>query len=218
MLPIRPVSIPSGLRPSMNGRLGPCDLTTMFCAGVGHVSVHPQAKRAFVALFTACLGATGRTLTVVSQGDHYRSLQAQEALFRSRYSVGGTAGGCKSWDSDGNGQPEQWCKHLVDGKVPNTAAVPGTSNHGLGLALDVGVWDADARRVRGITTYSDTWQWLSTPRAVDPAWHVGTGTNVESFGLSWELQNEPWHLRLVTGDKPTRRVLDTEAWIAAEGG
>lgn len=216
MLPIRSVTLPADLAPEHNGKLGPCQLTTMFCAGVGWVSLHPQAKRSFEALFSVALAETGQTLTVVSQGDHYRSVEAQESLFRSRYATNGTQGGCKSWDSNRDGTPERWCKKLVQGKVPATAAVPGTSNHGLGLALDVGIWDAEARKVRGITTNPLLWAWLSEPGQVDQAWHVGTGSHVESFGLSWELQSEPWHLRHCTGDRQSRRVLDIEAWVSGQ--
>ena len=185
----------------------------MYAPGVGHVSIHPAAKRAFEALFVTALGSTGQTLSVVSAGDAYRSLQAQEDLFRSRYAINGPLGGCKHWDSNGDGSVEKWCKKRVNGGTPATAAVPGTSNHGLGIALDIGIWNGS--KVVGITSNKLLWAWLSAPNMVDGAWRIGTGSNVESFGLSWELQSEPWHIRLVTGDEPTRRVLDTEAWIAA---
>lgn len=64
-------------------------------------------------------------------------------------------------------------------------ATPGKSNHNLGLAIDV----ASA----------------SDPRRMD--WLVA---NVKEFGFSWEVLSEPWHIRLVTGDKPTVAV---QTWI-----
>ena len=62
-------------------------------------------------------------------------------------------------------------------------ATPGKSNHNLGLAIDI----AGA----------------SEPKRLN--WLVA---NVKDFGFSWEVvPSEPWHIRLVTGDKPTPAVM-----------
>ena len=62
-------------------------------------------------------------------------------------------------------------------------APPGKSNHNLGLAIDI----ASA----------------SEPKRLN--WLVA---NVKDFGFSWEVvPSEPWHIRLVTGDKPTPAVM-----------
>ena len=62
-------------------------------------------------------------------------------------------------------------------------ATPGKSNHNLGLAVDI----ASA----------------SEPKRLN--WLVA---NVKDFGFSWEVvPSEPWHIRLVTGDKPTPAVV-----------
>ena len=62
-------------------------------------------------------------------------------------------------------------------------ATPGKSNHNLGLAIDI----ASA----------------SEPKRLN--WLVA---NVKDFGFSWEVvPSEPWHIRLVTGDKPTPAVV-----------
>ena len=62
-------------------------------------------------------------------------------------------------------------------------ATPGKSNHNLGLAVDI----ASA----------------SEPKRLN--WLIA---NVKDFGFSWEVvPSEPWHLRLVTGDKPTPAVM-----------
>lgn len=62
-------------------------------------------------------------------------------------------------------------------------ATPGKSNHNLGLAVDVSN--------------------ASEPKRLN--WLIA---NVKDFGFSWEVvPSEPWHLRLVTGDKPTPAVM-----------
>jgi LAS superfamily LD-carboxypeptidase LdcB len=55
------------------------------------------------------------------------------------------------------------------------AAVPGTSNHGWGLACDV--WNVGQ---------NGRLEWLLD--------------NAKRFGFSWEVQSEPWHIRYVLGD------------------
>jgi len=62
-------------------------------------------------------------------------------------------------------------------------ATPGKSNHNLGLAIDISS--------------------ASEPKRLN--WLVA---NVKDFGFSWEVvPSEPWHIRLVTGDKPTPAVM-----------
>ena len=79
-------------------------------------------------------------------------------------------------------------------------ATPGASNHGLGIAVDVCIWNG--RECVGITTDERVWSWLKA--------------NAISLGWSWELQDEPWHLRHYPGtDRVTQRVTDVDAWLAA---
>jgi hypothetical protein len=117
-------------------------------------------------------------------GGAYRTLTQQTLLFETRYAVGGPGGGCKVYKG------QQWCKKS-SGLA--TAAVPGTSNHGLGLALDIalGTSPANASSV--------------TPKAVD--WLIA---NAATYGFSAELQSEAWHWRYVTGDTIPQAVLDFE--------
>jgi LAS superfamily LD-carboxypeptidase LdcB len=53
-------------------------------------------------------------------------------------------------------------------------AVPGTSNHNLGIAVDIA--NASGKRL----------EWMLA--------------NAHKYGFSWELQSEPWHIRYVAGD------------------
>jgi LAS superfamily LD-carboxypeptidase LdcB len=67
-------------------------------------------------------------------------------------------------------------------------AVPGTSKHNLGIAIDIA--NANGKRL----------EWLKA--------------NAVSFGFSWEVvPSEPWHLRYVCGDNKPQRVLD---WLASK--
>jgi LAS superfamily LD-carboxypeptidase LdcB len=74
------------------------------------------------------------------------------------------------------------------------AATPGTSNHGLGLAIDF----AEERDGRPpVESVSDRFvRWLIK--------------NAATYGFSAELQSEPWHWRYVAGDQIPRAVLDFE--------
>lgn len=188
-LPIAPVVLPSDLVGHPNGRLPSELLTDVGPSGM----LHHTAARAWRAL-VAGASEVGLPLTY-TYGGTYRTLTQQTVLFESRYSPTGTGGGCKFYKG------QQWCK-----KSPNlaTAAVPGTSNHGIGLAIDTayddevgdGIGPDDAA---GITGHPQ-WPWFRV--------------NAERFGFSWELQSEPWHIRYVTGDVIPQAVLDYEASIA----
>jgi len=184
-LPIQTVTMPTDLIGKSNGRLPTEMLTHVGPRG----DLHHLAARAFVAL-RAAASEVGLPLTY-TYGGTYRSYVEQEALFRSRYSPTGTGGGCKNWNGT------QWCK-----KSSNlaTAATPGTSNHGWGLAIDTafdtdpsdGLGPDDAAAITG----HPQWPWLLA--------------NAARFGFSWELQSEPWHIRYVTGDNIPQAVLDHE--------
>jgi len=67
-------------------------------------------------------------------------------------------------------------------------AAPGTSNHNLGIAVDI--WSASGKRL----------EWLLA--------------NALRFGWSWELQSEPWHIRYVAGDNVPDAV---KAWKQTNG-
>ena len=107
-----------------------------------------------------------------SSGDTYRSYQSQERAFRQRYRLKPIA---KSSSRIFEGK--KW--YLKRGFAP--LAVPGTSNHNLGLAVDIH------------TASGDRLKWMQQ--------------NIVNFGWSWEvIPAEPWHIRLVTGDEPTEAV------------
>jgi LAS superfamily LD-carboxypeptidase LdcB len=150
--------------------------------------LHHQAARAWVALWVAAKAA-GINLTW-THGGTYRPLDQQERLFLSRFTTTRLPGRPqRTW-----GGQTWWLKPGVA-----MAATPGGSNHGWGLAIDL---------AHG--THPDTAK--STTRATTN-WLIG---NAESLGWSFELQSEPWHVRYTAGDKVPQRVLDIEAFLAAQ--
>lgn len=203
VLPVSKVVPPSAIAglyaTGVSGKLPDSQLVQVGPSGY----LQTQAARAFKALQFMCLGI--RLPLTYTYGGCYRSYAQQVALFRSRYSVGGKYGDCKLWDSNNDGRTETWCKHLVDGRVPATAAVPGKSNHGWGLAVDA-AFDLDFEQDQNLSP--------EDARSImyHPQWPAFREL-VPQFGFSWELQSEPWHIRYVTGDRIPQRVLDVEAFI-----
>lgn len=181
--PVHTVTLPSDLVGTSNGNLT-TQLVSIEFAGRPVLKVHHGFARSWRAFYAACLDATGVVLTAVSAGDAYRSFTSQETLFYQRYTTTYIAG-----TSTKTYLGKTW--YLKIGMA--MAAVPGTSNHGWGLALDTAEWTGTT--VKGISG-SVAWTWILA--------------NAGSFGFSWEAQSEPWHLRLYTGDVPTQRVIDYE--------
>lgn len=197
-LPIMPVTKPADLRLAQNGRLTPCQLTSVTFPGVGHMSLHPTAARAWSALTVACYAATKLSL---SGTGCYRSYDQQLSLFNARYTstynpAVNVLTSRRTWLG------KRWW--LRRGMAP--VAVPGTSNHGLGIAVDAGWWAGNnlpgLSDIAGVTAKPVGWGWLQN--------------EATKYGWSWELQSEPWHLRYCAGDHTPQAVLDVEAFLAAQ--
>jgi peptidoglycan hydrolase-like protein with peptidoglycan-binding domain len=114
----------------------------------------------------------------------YRSYDQQVELFNQRYSTSDTGGGQKVWNGT-----RYWLR-------PNMAmaATPGTSNHGWGCAVDValGGYGAEAKTVDASFLH----------------WALG---NAAANGWSWEVQSEPWHLRLTATSAAPQAAVATAA-------
>jgi len=196
-LPIAPMTLPSTLVGQKNGLLPDYLLDEI---GVGNARMEKTAARAFRAMFNE---AMKNRLYPKHVGD-YRTFQAQKNLFLSRYKETSLttyavtpSSRCKRWhDAPQHGfKSTYWIKiQRADGTYPATAATPGNSNHGWGLALDVAQeLDGDP----GPESISSVFvQWL-----ID---------NAHRYGISAELQSEPWHWRYVAGDRIPQAVLDFE--------
>lgn len=174
MLPMRDVTRPAVLSGQTNGELPDSLLVSIPGLSGGYtVRLIGPAARAFRAL-RAAAAAAGHILNATSTVDSYRPYSVQESTFRARYTLTVLSGRPSAlW------QGKRW--YLRAGEA--VAAVPGTSNHGLGLAIDIA--------------------------SVDPAlaWLVA---NEERFGFSHELESEPWHIHYWAGDAIPAAVLAYE--------
>ncbi len=185
-LPIAPLVMPSTLRGQQNGML-PASILTQI--GVGSARMEITAARSFKAMFAE---ARKQGFDIRHVGD-YRSFQAQLNLFLSRYEPVSVAvygvtlpANRKRWDAAKQHGYDSvyWRKKKINGKYPATAASPGASNHGWGLALDIAEeYDSDPQ--------------ADPIRQVFVNWLI---SNAHRYGISAELQSEPWHWRYVAGD------------------
>lgn len=189
-LPVLPMVRPASLYGQRNGLLSASILeeTPGQAGGSGVLLVKPAA-RAWRALCAAA-ARDGHVLKIGWPNSAYRPYADQERIFRDRYTTTYLPGRpSKLW------QGRRWYQR------PGTAvaAVPGTSNHGWGLAVDVGEErDGDAGTE---SVDSGTVAWLVA--------------NEHRFGFSHELQSEPWHIRYVTGDSIPPAVLAFERGSAS---
>jgi hypothetical protein len=77
-------------------------------------------------------------------------------------------------------------------------AVPGTSNHGMAIAIDHAIWSETTRKL----SRPRAWLTWFVPVAVDCGW-------------SWEAPSENWHIRYVAGDAVPEMVAEVERCKAA---
>lgn len=174
-LPVQPVRLPADLKGVEAGALPATLLRQVRPFGW----LHHRAADAYHALRSAAITAGIRPFKPTSAGDTYRSIAMQRAGFLARYQQQFIMGApTRQWQS------RTW--YLKPGFAP--MAAPGTSNHNLGIAVDV--WSASGERL----------EWMLA--------------NCLRFGWSWEIQSEPWHIRYVAGDDIPDPV---EEWIAANG-
>lgn len=181
--PVRAVSRPRCLNGRSNGRLDDVLVSTPVLGVEWPCRLVEPAARAWRALSAAAAQA-GHKLKPSGQFDSYRPYAAQERIFRQRYRpVYKRGASYRVW------QGQRWY-HWYGA----AAAVPGTSNHGWGLAVDTGEEnDGDAGTER---LDSGTLNWLLQ--------------NEERFGFSHEIQSEPWHIRYFAGDQIPQAVLAYE--------
>lgn len=192
-LPIAPMTLPSSLRGVENGKL-PADLLVKI--GVGSARMERTAARAFIAMFAEARRAG---FDIKHVGD-YRPFEQQLNLFLSRYEPTSLStysvtpsSRRKKWDSAQKYGYNSiyWVKRKINGSYPATAATPGNSNHGWGLALDIAEeYDND-----------------SAPDPIRQVFVNWLCDNAHRYGISAELQSEPWHWRYVAGDRLPEAVI-----------
>lgn len=110
--------------------------------------------------------AAGRVLTITSVADAYRVLAVQERVFLQRYIPQATGGGIYG--------DVRWYRGVrYVRRHGAAAAIPGTSNHGRGLAVDI----ANAGRFGG--AFHD--------------WMLATGPELGWSNTEGRSVGEPWH-------------------------
>lgn len=181
--PIKKVRKPNNLRGTTNGKLPPELLKGIEPFG----KMHALAADAWNAMrHRASLDGV-----YLSNVGSFRSYDSQYALFMQRYVKG------DSGDSRRITRKFQGSVWMLKPGVAQ-AAVPGTSNHGWGLAID-SCLEVDGKRV------SISSRPKGSKYATGVAWLM---EHADSFGFSWELQSEPWHLRYYPGEDVPRAVQD----------
>lgn len=195
----RTMTLPSNLPADRNGKLYPHELVMVLFPAIGMLAMHRNAARAWNAMALMLWHELGRyhQITAVSAGDVYRPFEWQERLFFQRFwrlitsTITKVYLGIRYWLKPGMAN----------------AATPGTSNHGWGLAVDIGIWPGDAgpkTKVQGIGSY----------KGVVLAW---LRANAADFGFFENVKSEPWHWEFCLGDTIPQRVLDIEAFLGWPG-
>jgi len=168
----------------------------LFPSTFGNATAVDPAARAFRAL-AAELRRNGVDPRHVGG---YRSYSEQYALFTARYEpvsfavyVVTPSDRRKLWSANA---ARFWRKRRnANGTWPATAAVPGTSNHGYGLAIDIAEeTDGDAG-----------------PESIRPTTVAFLIARAGVYGIGAELDAEPWHWRYYAGDAIPAAVLEYEA-------
>lgn len=155
--------------PSLNGAMPPSTMARVPWDAIERVQV--AALPSLVAMNAAYRRETGRNLDVT---DSYRALDGyygQVQTFLRRYRVqaigSGTFGDVRWW------QGRRYVRHSSAG----AAAVPGTSNHGWGLALDFGPQSRGWVQRNG-ARFGWHWPtWARSGASYEP-WHIEAGADV----------------------------------------
>jgi peptidoglycan hydrolase-like protein with peptidoglycan-binding domain len=185
--PIARVVRPRDLSGTSNGRLRASLLSTVTPVHSRGWSMHHIAARCWEAM-RAAAWRDGVLLSM--SGNPYRSYERQVSLFRDRYAS------TSPTSIDKSGRLWNGVRYYRTRGAP--VAVPGTSNHGWGLAIDLAI-DADG---------DPEFEWpVKSLHGPALTW---LRANAARFGFSWEMQIEPWHLRMVTGDNVPAAVLEFE--------
>ena len=142
-----------------NGTLDTGTLTAL--PAQPHLRLTAAAAAAWVWLVATIWTTYGWVLTAT---DAYRDYAAQERLFRQRYTTTYLPGRpSKVW------QGRRW--YLKAGYA--AAAVPGTSNHGLGITVDVAnLGGFNGTRYRQFASIAEPAGWSNAEgRSINEAWH-----------------------------------------------
>lgn len=174
-LPTVSVKMPASLAGQQNGKLPASLLVQPGFPGRPLARMHTLAAEAWSVMARDVKNQFQEVLSVTSTPDAYRTYAQQQTTFLARYTTTRLPG-----------RPTKIWNGVTYWQKPGTAmaATPGTSNHGWGLAADTCLW-RDNQPV-AITANWPMFSWLLL--------------NAFRYGLSWESDAEPWHLRYWAGD------------------
>jgi hypothetical protein len=183
-LPFRPerdAVRPAAIKNATNGKIPAANLKP--CGIRSFVLVEPAARA-----MNALVKAAAADGVVISATGTYRTYDRQEALFLDRYTT-------KRLD----GRPTRVWNGTTYWQKPGTAmaAVPGTSNHGWGLAVDF----ATVRNGQVVSLSSKELKWLAK--------------NGPKFGWWNTVSSENWHWTYCLGDAVPKAVRDLDGEPAA---
>jgi hypothetical protein len=163
--------MPAELVGQPNGQINQNLLTN---CGIGKMVMYRKASIALDAMRKA---ASAEGIYFSATGT-YRTDDQQVTLFKQRFTTENTGRTMRIWQGR-----RYWLKPKVA-----LAAVPGTSNHGWGLAIDIAL---DANQ-------DLEFEWPVS--ALDNSALDWLLQNADDYGFGWELDSEPWHLRYYVGD------------------
>ncbi len=176
-LPKKKIILPISLLGQSNGQL---KAKLLYTCGLNENRLLQSASRSMRALREANKEAGFGDLCTTGT---YLSLERQTELFFERYKLTKNDGKAKRF----NGR--LW--YLKPGCAP--CATPGKSNHGLALAADLCLKNANGKQI-----------------AVGPKW-VWFMVNIgPRYGWYAELDSQPWHWVYTAGDLIPQAVLDYE--------
>lgn len=180
---------PTDLAGKTNGVLDRSVHVPVIIPGSGTTWMHHLAARAWAVLAARCKAETGVVLSSVGV---WRPIEVQISGFKRSYLDHFDATLCTTLHQ------RVWNGvrfYLRRNTLPK--AVPGTSEHGWGLAVDVAVW-AGGRKV-AITQSKTAWAWLKA--------------HVIEHGFSWAYPTEGTddpHIQYFAGDKLPPTVIEFE--------
>ncbi|SHF52119.1 UDP-N-acetylmuramyl pentapeptide synthase [Lampropedia hyalina DSM 16112] len=157
------IKIPACLKGQQNGKVDARLLEEIR----GGFLLAPAAKKWNEMRHSAFLD--GVVLMPVNADSTYRNLTQQEKIFLACHDPCEPSNAAIQWND----------RHWSLKKNLALAAIPGTSNHGWGLSIDV-----------RLTFYGREKDWLLDHAPI--------------FGFCWEYESEPWHITYFPGDKVTR--------------
>jgi len=186
----------------VSGRL---DTALLVSVGGGQ-ALRADAAAAWLAVVAEVRAQFGITLSLT---DSYRPYAVQERIFRERYTTAYVTGI----------DPRRWLGQTW-WRLPgnSSAAVPGTSNHGWGMAIDVtGLGGFNGSTYAHLAAVAPAHGWSNwAGRQIDEAWHWEYSPAADAFPTPAPAQEDdmPYtedQLRLIISEEVTKRLDERRA-------